>query len=459
MSWLKFFCFSQVSIFLCVTSLEPYIHAKSKVLAPKTDMKQISSQSMEPSKSKSIPINTPYKIGLSVGGTKIAGAAVLPDGSTLSSVSFAWRQVLGREATVDDFINAIEEVVSQIKAQNQDLKLQGIGLSFPGPGEYEKGFFSPVNLPLPNQYPIKQVLEERLGTNVETLHDGAAAVLGETSPKGTLPGVEDAMIVILGTGVGGGIKRNGKHDYGKNSLGELGWSLWYELEEEEEEKEIEPKEGYPFYIHIGEHSYQDFMLKIEELKSKEGVLSIEQRLSGPNLAKRFIEKTILGGGVPSSSEYLGENVLELLKALNKGDAKVEKHVLQLITQKAQEPDDYVSLQFIKDSGFELGIALGNFFLAYIEEAFIQHVVLVSGVGENFGKGVVTEEGEDLWLEYIRKGVIEILTPFQVDPSKVVLISQGIVRSKMSHEREILAFVPTPKEPTEVSQTDQVELSL
>ena len=55
-------------------------------------------------------------------------------------------------------------------------------------------------------------MAKKLGTplTVEVLHDAAAAVLGEVSPKGTLPGCRNCVFIVWGTGVASGIISDGR---------------------------------------------------------------------------------------------------------------------------------------------------------------------------------------------------------------------------------------------------------
>ncbi len=443
MRWLMLFCYSLYSLSFTPLSLTIPPSQQTDQMAPITKLKS------PPKILKKSPF-TYYNIGLSVGGTKIAGAAVLPDSSTQAHESFQWRAELGREATVEDFIEGILTVVRKIKAANKSLELKRIGLAFPGPGDYDKGIFSPINIPLPDQFPIKQVLEQKLGTPVDTLHDGAASVLGETSSQGTLAGLNDAMIVIIGTGIGGGIKRNGKHDYGNNSLGELGYSLWYERPEPGTEDEE------TFYLYTGDLSYKDFMKKIKQMTKAEHK-PVEKRLAGPALAKRFIRYMLTETNMATTNQFLGKPVTELLTKLEKEDAPSEKLVLQKITEGAKQ-NFYGCYKFIEIVGTEFGIALASYIGSHINEAFVQNIVLVSGVGENFGKGIKNDQGEDLWLTSIRQGLVQSLIQFGHPSDLAQKIARGIIRSKMGHEREILAFVPKP-DPTPLSSETQLDHSL
>jgi glucokinase len=84
----------------------------------------------------------------------------------------------------------------------------GIGL----PGIIEPGFGArhlPGKLPGLEGYPLRQNLEARLGLPVTCLNDGAAATLGEWR-YGVGVGVQDLVMLTLGTGVGSGVVLNGR---------------------------------------------------------------------------------------------------------------------------------------------------------------------------------------------------------------------------------------------------------
>ncbi|WP_178018917.1 ROK family glucokinase [uncultured Paenibacillus sp.] len=105
---------------------------------------------------------------------------------------FAWEQVAGVGAGVAGFTNVREGII--ILAPNVGLK----------------------------DFPIREILEKRLGKPIKIDNDANVAALGEAW-GGAGKGIENCVCYTLGTGVGGGIIINGKIYQGFSGMaGELG---------------------------------------------------------------------------------------------------------------------------------------------------------------------------------------------------------------------------------------------
>lgn len=105
---------------------------------------------------------------------------------------FAWEQVAGVGAGVAGFTNVREGII--ILAPNVGLK----------------------------DFPIRAILEERLGKPIKIDNDANVAALGEAW-GGAGKGIDNCVCYTLGTGVGGGIIINGKIYQGFSGMaGELG---------------------------------------------------------------------------------------------------------------------------------------------------------------------------------------------------------------------------------------------
>lgn len=101
-------------------------------------------------------------------------------------------------------------------------QISGIVLSFPGKINVEKGI---VNIIATFKWicdmPLKSMLEEKYGVPVWIENDGKCAALAE-SWKGNLSGIDNGMVIGLGTEIAGGIILNGKLYRGSNeSAGEI----------------------------------------------------------------------------------------------------------------------------------------------------------------------------------------------------------------------------------------------
>ncbi len=162
-----------------------------------------------------------YRIGIDLGGTKMAVALVneqqriivkktVPTGAERSADGIvSWMAAICR-AVCDDFGGSIDEVES-------------IGIAAPGIIDARAGqILHACNLPF-EHYPICARLSERLGhPTVRIENDANAAAWGEAI-AGAARGTQSSIIITLGTGVGGGIIIDGKIYSGFNFAGgELG---------------------------------------------------------------------------------------------------------------------------------------------------------------------------------------------------------------------------------------------
>ena len=147
-----------------------------------------------------------YSIGLDLGGTNLRAAAVTRTGEMLGIKTGRTAFAEGRDAIVDDMVEAIRALRDEYGPSD----LAGIGVAVPGFIELEKGVIrNSNNLSSLENFPIRDVIGERLGTPVILENDANAAALGEKW-IGAGRTVNDLVLVTLGTGIGGGIVIDGK---------------------------------------------------------------------------------------------------------------------------------------------------------------------------------------------------------------------------------------------------------
>ncbi len=158
------------------------------------------------------------RIGIDVGGTKIAAGLVDDCGKILYKTTCTTVKNLGSERVITDILGLIHE----IKEKNKTYRVDGIGIGIPGAVDAEKQMvYACGNVPL-SGVDIKGILERETGVTVTIGNDANCAALGEL-----LFGFEDklsnAIMVTLGTGIGGGIIFNRKIYSGSSgSAGEFG---------------------------------------------------------------------------------------------------------------------------------------------------------------------------------------------------------------------------------------------
>lgn len=154
-------------------------------------------------------------IGLDVGGTKIAGAVVDPEGAILAK-----RQVPTESQEPNSIVAAIVKVARELKAAAPAAVAIGVGAA--GLVDVDRG----VILGAPNlayrNVPVRDTLSERLGLPAIVDNDANVAALAE-AVYGAGRDAGDQIMVTVGTGIGGGIIIGGKIYRGHYGVGaELG---------------------------------------------------------------------------------------------------------------------------------------------------------------------------------------------------------------------------------------------
>lgn len=147
-----------------------------------------------------------YSIGVDIGGTNLRAAAVSADGVMLDKISGTTDLHEGREAVIQDIIDSIH----RLKEKCGSNTLAGVGIGVPGFILMDEGkIIGSNNLPEFENYPMRDDVEQRLGTPIFLENDANAAALGEKW-IGAGRDVQDLVLLTLGTGIGGGIISGGK---------------------------------------------------------------------------------------------------------------------------------------------------------------------------------------------------------------------------------------------------------
>jgi glucokinase len=154
-------------------------------------------------------------IGLDAGGTKLLGGVVDEELVVHHRVRRTWRGA-DRQETLDVLVEAVEEV----RAAAPDVESVGFGV--PALVVHETGFSAwSTHLPL-EDVPIRDLMSERLGLPVHVDNDANVALLAEHR-LGAARGSRHALMVTLGTGIGGALLLDGRLYRGATGVGgELG---------------------------------------------------------------------------------------------------------------------------------------------------------------------------------------------------------------------------------------------
>ncbi|MBM3811322.1 MAG: ROK family protein [Acidimicrobiia bacterium] len=160
-----------------------------------------------------------YSIGVDLGGTNLRAAAVNRDGKMLDKIAISTNLGAGRDTVINDIVTAIRKLRRKMAGGS----LVGVGIGVPGFILIEKGMIvGSHNMPGFDNFPVRDEISRLLGSPVILENDANAAAMGEKW-MGAGRGVDDLILLTLGTGIGGGIISGGKVLHGSVGMaGELG---------------------------------------------------------------------------------------------------------------------------------------------------------------------------------------------------------------------------------------------
>ncbi len=160
-------------------------------------------------------------IGVDVGGTAVKAGLVEERGAVLQALEVPTEASRG----VDHVLDRLADVVKKLRAaaESQTRSVVGVGIGVPGTLSRKRGIvISPPNLPGWKNVPIVDRLTAATGLPVRLDNDANNAAFGEFL-CGAGRGVQDMVMLTLGTGVGGGIIAGGRLWGGAlENAGELG---------------------------------------------------------------------------------------------------------------------------------------------------------------------------------------------------------------------------------------------
>ncbi|MFF7949602.1 ROK family protein [Streptomyces griseorubiginosus] len=151
-------------------------------------------------------MHTDLVAALDIGGTKIAGALVDGHGRILHRA----QRATPAQEDGETVMRAVEETVGELTGSPLWGRAGALGIGSAGPVDASTGTVSPVNVPGWRDYPlVRRVQEAAGGLPVELIGDGVAITAAEHW-QGAARGHDNALCMVVSTGVGGGLVLNGQ---------------------------------------------------------------------------------------------------------------------------------------------------------------------------------------------------------------------------------------------------------
>ncbi len=164
----------------------------------------------------------PLAIGIDIGGTGTKFGIVDRVGNVLFSGEMSTRKHAEVEPFIDDLYNNLSDLIAKAGGIG---RMKGIGVGAPNGNFYTGTIEYAPNLPWKGIIPLAKLIEDKFKLPVTLTNDANAAAIGEMM-YGAAQGMNDFIMITLGTGVGSGIVANGKLVYGHDGFaGELGHTI------------------------------------------------------------------------------------------------------------------------------------------------------------------------------------------------------------------------------------------
>ncbi|WP_327419449.1 ROK family protein [Streptomyces sp. NBC_01233] len=162
-------------------------------------------------------------VAIDIGGTKIAGALVHPDGTMTATT----RRATPRGVDAEGVMAAVSEVVADLSGSPLWASAVRCGIGSAGPVDTSRGTVSPVNIGAWREFPVQARVAAELaarGAELPTVlaGDGVAMTAAEHW-LGAARGHANALCMVVSTGVGGGLILNNQlHPGPTGNAGHIG---------------------------------------------------------------------------------------------------------------------------------------------------------------------------------------------------------------------------------------------
>lgn len=168
-----------------------------------------------------------YSIGIDIGGTNTCFGLVNENAEITYQTAIKTKNFPVLEDYLTELVKQIKDLIAHCPEPENIL---GVGIGAPNGNFYKGSIELAPNLPFKGIIPMKNMLEmlllnEGWNLKVTLTNDANAAGIGEMI-YGAAKGVNDFILITLGTGVGSAIVSNGKMIYGHDGFaGEVGHTI------------------------------------------------------------------------------------------------------------------------------------------------------------------------------------------------------------------------------------------
>lgn len=297
-----------------------------------------------------------YVFGVDVGGTAIKLGLFTPTGTLLEKWQIDTHVRENEHGILEDIAAAIREKLKEKQIPQSDVL--GIGMGVPGAVLPDGTVNKCVNLGW-GVIKAGEILQQLLGVPVKIGNDANVAALGEQF-KGSAEGLDNCVMVTLGTGVGAGIILNGQIVPGSfGAAGEIGHFVM--------------KDGEPDVCGCGKRGC------LEQYTSANGVVRLGKRHAQG-------QPSILGKTAPIDS-------IQVFSAAKQGDTAAQAALQEMFdllgralayTAAVIDPQAFVIGGGVSNAGTVLTEGIGAAYRKYCFHASAHTKILLASLGNDAG---------------------------------------------------------------------------
>ncbi|WP_320019400.1 ROK family protein [Labilibaculum manganireducens] len=158
-------------------------------------------------------------LGIDIGGTNTVFGCIDSEGNCLVTGSLPTQ----KHAAIEDYLDELfVEVESAMNGSAEQMQIIGVGIGAPNASFYTGTIENAANLRWKGSIPLADLVKKRIDVPVIITNDANAAAMGE-KVFGAAKGMNNFIVITLGTGLGSGIVVNGDLLYGHDGFaGEVG---------------------------------------------------------------------------------------------------------------------------------------------------------------------------------------------------------------------------------------------
>ena len=166
-----------------------------------------------------------YRAGIDLGGTAIKAGIIDAKQQILAQASVPTRAERPAEEVIADMAGIVRQLLERLQIDENGLT--GIGVGSPGLVDADAGIVRYSNNISWENVALVQELKKYFSCEIRISNDANCAALGEVK-AGAAKDIANAVLLTLGTGVGGGIILNGKV-FGAATQAAQNWdiSVWW----------------------------------------------------------------------------------------------------------------------------------------------------------------------------------------------------------------------------------------